>query len=45
MLFLADARKTTIDIDPVSGPEAEEVVAKLYALPKDVVQKAAHAIY
>lgn len=43
--FLADARKTMIDIDPVSGPEADAVVASLYALPKDVVAKAARAIY
>ncbi len=43
--FLADAKKTMIDIDPVSGPEAEAVVASLYALPKDVVTKAARAIY
>jgi tripartite-type tricarboxylate transporter receptor subunit TctC len=43
--FLADAKKTMIDIDPVSGPEADEVVASLYALPKDVVAKAARAIY
>ncbi|HEY4266280.1 MAG TPA: hypothetical protein VGM72_13250 [Micropepsaceae bacterium] len=43
--FLADASKTMLDIDPVSGPEAEAVVASLYALPKDVVAKAARAIY
>jgi len=43
--FLADAAKTMIDIDPVNAAEAEAVVNKLYALPKDVVQKAAHAIY
>jgi tripartite-type tricarboxylate transporter receptor subunit TctC len=43
--FLADAKKTMIDIDPVSGSEAEAVVASLYALPKDVVVKAARAIY
>jgi len=43
--FLADAKKTMIDIDPVSGPEAEAVVASLYGLPKDVVAKAARAIY
>jgi tripartite-type tricarboxylate transporter receptor subunit TctC len=42
--FLADAMKTMIDIDPVSGPEAEAVVASLYGLPKDVVLKAARAI-
>jgi len=43
--FLADANKTMIDIDPVSAAEAEAVVASLYALPKDVVAKAARAIY
>jgi tripartite-type tricarboxylate transporter receptor subunit TctC len=42
--FLADAEKTMIDIDPVNAKEAEEVVASLYALPKDVIQKAARAI-
>ena len=43
--FLADAAKTMIDIDPVSAAEAEAIVNKLYALPKDVVQKAARAIF
>ncbi len=43
--FLADANKTMIDIDPVSATEAEAVVDRLYALPKDVVAKAARAIY
>lgn len=42
--FLAEASKDLIDIDPVSAAEAEAVVASLYALPKDVVQKAARAI-
>jgi len=43
--FLADAKKTLIDIDPVSATEAQAVVAYLYGLPKDVVAKAARAIY
>jgi hypothetical protein len=43
--FLADAAKTMIDIDPVNAAEAEAVVNKLYGLPKDVVQKAARAVY
>ena len=43
--FLADANKTMIDIDPVNAAEAEAVVNSLYALPKDVVAKAARAIY
>jgi tripartite-type tricarboxylate transporter receptor subunit TctC len=42
--FLADAKKTMIDINPVSGPEVDAIVASLYALPRDVVQKAMHAI-
>jgi tripartite-type tricarboxylate transporter receptor subunit TctC len=42
--FLADAEKTMIDIDLVTAPEAEAVVASLYGLPKDVVAKAARAI-
>jgi tripartite-type tricarboxylate transporter receptor subunit TctC len=42
--FLADAERTMIDIDLVTGPEAEAVVASLYGLPKDVVAKAARAI-
>ena len=42
--FLADAERTMIDIDLVTGPEAEGVVNSLYALPKDVVAKAARAV-
>ena len=42
--FLADAKKTLIDVNPVSGPEVDEVVASLYATPKDVVAKAMRAI-
>jgi tripartite-type tricarboxylate transporter receptor subunit TctC len=42
--FLADAKKTMIDINPVSGPEVDAIVASLYATPKDVVQKAMRAI-
>ena len=42
--FLADARKTMIDINPVSGPEVDAIVASLYATPRDVVQKAMRAI-
>ncbi len=42
--FLADAKKTMIDINPESGPEVDAIVASLYALPRDVVEKATHAI-
>lgn len=43
--FLADARKTMLDVNPVSGAEIESVVAALYATPKDVVEKAMRAIH
>jgi hypothetical protein len=33
-----------IDINPVSGPEVDDIVASLYATPRDVVQKAMRAI-
>jgi tripartite-type tricarboxylate transporter receptor subunit TctC len=42
--FLADAKKTLLDINPVSGPEVDAIVASLYATPKDVVAKAIRAI-
>jgi len=42
--FLADAKKTLIDVNPVNGPEVDAVVASLYATPKDVVAKAMRAI-
>ena len=42
--FLAEAKKTMIDIDPVNAAEAEAVVNSLYSLPKDVIAKAARAI-
>jgi tripartite-type tricarboxylate transporter receptor subunit TctC len=42
--FLADAKKTMLDINPVSGPEVDAIVASLYATPKDVVNKAMRAI-
>jgi hypothetical protein len=42
--FLADADKLRIDIAPLSGVKVQEIVQKLHATPKDVVQAARTAI-
>jgi len=42
--FLADAEKTSVDIEPLSGAKVQEVVARLYATPKDIVERARKAI-
>jgi tripartite-type tricarboxylate transporter receptor subunit TctC len=38
--FLADAQKTRIDINPLNGAALQDVVAKIYATPKSVVERA-----
>jgi tripartite-type tricarboxylate transporter receptor subunit TctC len=42
--YLADAKKLDIDVNPVSAKSLEDLLAELYATPKDVVKKAAEAI-
>ncbi len=42
--YLADAKKSRIDVNPVSGPEIDKLLAELYATPKDVIHKASQAI-
>jgi tripartite-type tricarboxylate transporter receptor subunit TctC len=42
--FLADAEKLGIDIEPLSGAKVQEVVAKLYATPPTIVDRARKAI-
>jgi tripartite-type tricarboxylate transporter receptor subunit TctC len=42
--FLADAERLRIDISPLPGAQVQEVVAKLYASPKDVVMRARQVI-
>jgi tripartite-type tricarboxylate transporter receptor subunit TctC len=37
--FLEDARKTNTDIDPLSGPELEKVVAVLMSTPANVLEQ------
>jgi len=42
--FLADAKKLNIDVNPVGAKALDELLAELYATPKDVVKKAGEAI-
>jgi tripartite-type tricarboxylate transporter receptor subunit TctC len=38
--FLADARRLDIDVRPTTGPEADALIARVYATPSDVVKAA-----
>jgi tripartite-type tricarboxylate transporter receptor subunit TctC len=42
--FLAEAKKLNIDVRPVTGRALDQLLAELYATPKDVQEKAAAAI-
>ena len=42
--FLEDAGKLRIDIAPLSGSKVQDLVQKLYAAPKDIVERARAAI-
>jgi tripartite-type tricarboxylate transporter receptor subunit TctC len=42
--FLADATKTKLSITPLSGTAVQDLVAKLYKTPKDLVERARSAI-
>jgi tripartite-type tricarboxylate transporter receptor subunit TctC len=42
--FLADARKMKISITPLSGAEVQTIVAKLYATPRELVERARSVI-
>jgi len=42
--YLANAKKLSIDVNPVSGKDLDTLLAELYATPKDVVKKAGEAI-
>ena len=41
--FLADAQKMRIDIEPLDGAKVQALVEKLYASPKDLVERARRA--
>ncbi len=42
--FLADARKSRLDIDPVSGEKLEALMREMYETPPDIARKAAEAL-
>ncbi len=42
--FVAEALKTRLEVDPVSGAEIDRLLAEIYATPKDVIEKARAAI-
>lgn len=42
--FLAQAAKSDIDINPVTGSEIDAMLAELYATPKDIIAKASAAM-
>jgi tripartite-type tricarboxylate transporter receptor subunit TctC len=42
--FLADAEKMRISITPLSGTQVQDLIAKLYATPKDDVERAKNVI-
>src|SRR5262245_23851366 len=42
--FLQDAESMRIDIEPLSGGKVQELVRKLYATPKDIVERARQAV-
>jgi tripartite-type tricarboxylate transporter receptor subunit TctC len=42
--LLADAKKQRLEINPLSGEEVQQLVAKVYAMPPDIVAKARDAL-
>ena len=42
--FLADAKKMKISVTPLSGGEVQDIVAKLYATPRELVERARNVI-
>jgi tripartite-type tricarboxylate transporter receptor subunit TctC len=42
--FLAEAQKLNVDVNPLSAKTIDDLLAELYATPKDVIEKAAQAI-
>jgi hypothetical protein len=39
--FLADAQKSNLEVDPVTGEEMEQIIREAYTAPKALAQKAA----
>lgn len=42
--FLADARKSRLDIDPVPGEKLDALMREMYQTPPDIARKAAEAL-
>jgi len=42
--FLAEAKRLSLDVRPVTAAEVDAMIAGLYALPKDVITRAAKAM-
>ena len=42
--FVADAKRLSLDVNPVKAAEIDAMIAELYATPKDVVARAAKAM-
>jgi tripartite-type tricarboxylate transporter receptor subunit TctC len=42
--LLADAQKMALDLDPMPGDDLQALIAKLYALPPNIVQRARQAL-
>ncbi len=42
--FLAEAKKSRLDINPKTGPEVAQLITRMYASPKDVVEGARKAL-
>ena len=43
-MVLADAEKLGLDINPMGGEELQGLVAKLYAMPPNVVERAKQSL-
>jgi tripartite-type tricarboxylate transporter receptor subunit TctC len=43
--FIAEAEKTQLEIEPLSGQEIDKLLAKAYGAPKAIVERAAELVY
>ena len=43
-IFLEEAEKAMLEVDPVTGEEMEEIIKRNYAAPKDLVKRAAELL-
>ncbi len=43
--FIAEAEKTQLEIEPLTGAEIEKMLVKAYGAPKTIVERAAELVY